>query len=112
MQAYHLGAQPRKHLLGSQADQEARGEMAGQVPVLLPKASIREFWRRGRVRWGERLELLLGHSVSQWGANSICAGTFFIVRDITEGLVAWSLCSKCQQPPLLCPSYCDNEEQP
>lgn len=41
-----LGAQPRKHLLGSQADQEARGEMAGQVPVLLPKASIREFWER------------------------------------------------------------------
>lgn len=54
-----LGAQPRKHLLGSQADQEARGEMAGQVPVLLPKASIREFWR-GKSEVGREARIVTG----------------------------------------------------
>lgn len=111
MQAYHFGCAAQKtpaRQPGRPGSKRGDG-WAGSCPS--PKG-INQRILGERVRWGERLELLLGHSVSQWGANSICAGTFFIVRDITEGLVAWSLCSKCQQPPLLCPSYCDNEEQP
>lgn len=61
---------------------------------------------------GKRLELFRGHSISHCSLNSICAETFFIVRDIAERLAPWFLPSKCQQPPLWCPRYCDNEEQP
>lgn len=100
--------QPRKHL-GRQAHQKARGEVAGLDRFLSfsPKHPSREPWV------GREVRIVLGTQYfSHCSLNSICAETFFIVRDIAEWLAPWFLPSKCQQSSLWCPSYCDNEEQP
>lgn len=61
---------------------------------------------------GDRLALFQGHRIPHCSRNRVCAETFFIVRDTAERLAPWSLPSKCQQPPLLCPRYCGREDPP
>lgn len=76
LKAYHFGWTSQKITFsaGSRRGSKQGGGWSCQSPVL-PKAYINQR-TLGETGWGwrERLELLLGPSISQWGTNTFCTG--------------------------------------